>query len=152
MGRKFTCFGLDVNRAARAPLARGMSNSLSARVLFLFGLVVVASGCLRYFGQEGGEKGLWFGLVMGGVALLGAALLRRGLRRTGLGLGGVALAFVAGWFTYEALIDKGWALSETRQLVVLALCVPTAVALAWPRRGAAGDGSALPESVARPLS
>ena len=103
------------------------------RMLFLFGLAVLASGFLRFFGQEGGDKALWFGLVMGGLALLGAVCLRVGRARLGWGLGVLAVVFVGGWFGYESFVRKGLAAAELRQLVILGLAVATAAAL-WAGR------------------
>ncbi len=65
--------------------------------LILFGLSVIVSGLMRYFGQDGGEKGLWFGLTMGCAAAAGGLLLARG-RRSGWGLAIPTVALVGGWF------------------------------------------------------
>lgn len=91
----------------------------------LFGLAVIASGCWRYFGQEGGDKGLWFGVVMGTLALLAALSMGRRPAMATL-LAWISVLFVGGWFGYEALIKKGWADAEPRQLIVLGCSIVTA--------------------------
>lgn len=86
---------------------------------FVYGFAVIASGVWCHFAEPGGGEALWFGLVMGAVVLGGAVLLSRGRRRAGHALALTALAFVAGWFTYEALIEHGGN-REPRQLFVAA--------------------------------
>lgn len=103
-----------------------------ALALFLYALAVIASGLWRYTTQEGGEKGLWFGLVMGGLGLVGAGLLRAGRTRPGMGLAIVTLAFVGGWFAYESFVDKGLAHAEIRQLILIGLSIVMAVILWLP--------------------
>lgn len=88
-----------------------------------FGLAVIASGCWRYFGADGGDKGLWFGIVMGGLALIGA--LAPLPRKVSLGLVWSSVLLVAGWFAYECFVRKGWAEAELRQLLVLGLAIVT---------------------------
>lgn len=105
-----------------------------ALALFLYALAVIASGLWRFATQEGGEKGLWFGLVMGGLGLVGAGLLRAGRTRVGMGFAIVTLAFVGGWFAYESFVDKGLAHAEPRQLIILALSVVVAACLLAPGR------------------
>jgi len=109
-----------------------MTPKRAASTLALFGLATLASGLYRYLSAEGGEKGLWFGVVMGAVALAGAAALARGRRAAGLALGGTAVAFVGGWFTYEALVKKGLAEAEPRQLALIVFSVVMAVVLVAP--------------------
>ena len=78
------------------------------------GLTVVGSGLWRYLMQEGGEKGLWFGLAMGGTGLAGALLMKKGKSKAGLAIGGLALLFVLGWFCWESFVIKGLGEAETR--------------------------------------
>ena len=87
---------------------------------WLYGLLVIGSGCFRYFTKPAGEKGLYFGLVMGGLALAAAFLIRSGRIRTGHLLGFTAIAFVAGWFLFESLVKDGGSY-EPRLLLVAAI-------------------------------
>lgn len=115
-------------------VAPSMSDARRALALALFGLATTSSGLYRYLSAPDGEKGLWFGLVMGGLALAGALLLARGPRSVGLALGTIAVALVLGWFVYEALVKKGLAVAEYRQLALIVFAAVTGAALAWPRR------------------
>lgn len=100
-----------------------MSLRHCALALASFGAATLASGLYRYLSAPDGEKGLWFGIVMGSVALGAACSLIRGYRILGIGLGGFAIATVGGWFVYEALILKGVARAELRQLVLIVIAV-----------------------------
>lgn len=117
---------------------RGPNESESPRrkvfALRIFGLAVVGSGLFRFLSREGGVNGLWFGLVMGGLALAGAHFLARGRSGIGLPLAWCALVFVAGWFGYEALVQKGIAAAEVRQLLILLTALATIVVLALPSK------------------
>lgn len=67
-----------------------------------FGGVVILSGFYRYFVEaNGGENGLWFGLVMGGIALIAAMLQRTRSFLAGDCLAVVTSLLVGGWFCYE---------------------------------------------------
>ncbi|MEM9379428.1 MAG: hypothetical protein AAGB93_05705 [Planctomycetota bacterium] len=112
-----------------------MSSPSHTVALTLFGLAVVTSGLVRYLTQEGGEKGLWFGLVMGSAGLVAARLSAVGRSRSALGLAAPTLAFVGGWFCYESFVLKGVAEAEVRQLVIIAVTALTAVVLVVGRSG-----------------
>ena len=99
-----------------------------------YGLVVIASGMLRYFGQDGGETGLWFGIVMGSAALIAAASFWLGQWTIARILAGATVVFVGGWFFYEALIKKGFAQAEPRQLIVIAVSCVFAIILFLPQK------------------
>lgn len=109
-----------------------MSDRIKSLALLLFGFAVITSGCMRYFNEPDGEKGLWFGLVMGGGALLSSFLVICGKRRLGLGVAWASVFFVGGWFIYEALIHKGLAIAETRQLVIIGVTLLIAIVLSRP--------------------
>lgn len=110
-----------------------------ALILAAFGLATVASGVYRFASAEGGEKGLWFGIVMGGTGLGGAALLARGRRRAGSALGWIAVVFVGGWFAYEALVKKGFDQAEPRQLALIVAAIAVAPVLVGARAEPAGE-------------
>ncbi len=92
-------------------------------VLALYAVLTAVSGIYRYASAPGGVEALWFGVVMGGVAALGALCMRIGRRRLGLALGAFAVLTIGGWFVYEALIQKGIAVAERRQLGMIVLSV-----------------------------
>lgn len=98
--------------------------------MFVYSLGVLASGLFRYFSREGGEKGLWFGVVMGAIGLLSAKLLASGRRTPGLVVSALTLVFVGGWFFYEVLILKGLNQAESRQILVLGASIGVAFAMA----------------------
>ena len=97
-----------------------------------YGACVIASGLWRFFSAEGGHAGLWFGLVMGGLALFSGWLFWQGRARTAGILIGLCLVFVGGWFIYESFVKKGLYQAEPRQLMIIALTVVVAVALLIP--------------------
>ena len=109
-----------------------MKTRIRSFALTVFGAAVIASGVFRFAFFEGGEKGLSFGLVMGGLALFGSWLAARGRLLPGLMIGAAAMAFVAGWFAYECFVIKGVATADRRQLIVLAVTIVTASIVARP--------------------
>jgi hypothetical protein len=100
----------------------------------LYGLAVIASGLVSTLGQEGGKAGLWFGLVMGGLALAASALLWMNCRITGAAVAWLAVGFVGGWFVYDAFIKRGFAQGDFRMYLMIALSLLEAVALCLPTR------------------
>jgi hypothetical protein len=101
---------------------------------FVYGLIVIASGCYRYLSKPDGESGLYFGLVMGGAALAAGALLRSGRSRSGHAAGFFSLIFVTGWFVYESMFQNGGT-HEPRLMIVAAISlVQTAIAVAHLRK------------------
>ena len=101
--------------------------------MLVYGLCIVASGLFRYFSSDGGHAGLWFGIVMGTVALIAGGSYWLGKRSIGHVLAWLTVAFVGGWFCYEffykSLIKKGWAEAETRLLLMFGLSVVVGVIL-----------------------
>lgn len=95
-------------------------HSFYASSWLIYGLVVIASGCYRYLSRPDGEKGLYFGLVMGTASIAAAALLRSGRSRSGHAAGFFSLIFVTSWFLFESLIKNGGS-HELRLLLVAGL-------------------------------
>lgn len=112
--------------------------SRSAIALFIFGAVVIGSGVFQFVTSKSGHNGLYFGLVMGGLALAGALLVALKLRWTGSIVGYLAIAFVLLWFGYEmygAVVKKHkFGRPEIRKSIVLAAGLAAAIALALPSR------------------
>lgn len=96
-------------------------------VAIFYGLAIVASGLVRYLGQEGGDKGLWFGIVFGALAWIAALFLARSRQLIGMCLLWSCVLFVGGWFVYEALIKKGFSEAEPRMLVIIGITVAVAI-------------------------
>ena len=96
-------------------------------VALIYGLLVIGSGVWRYLERPDGEKGLWFGVVMGAIALVASFCFR--INRTAAGWATIWLSilFVGGWFIYEALIKKGFSVAEPRMLAIIGLTVVTAI-------------------------
>ena len=114
---------------------RPVKLSTKSKVMLAYGAAVVASGLFRYLSREGGSKGLWFGLVMGAAAMGSGVALHHGRRALGFLGSAITFAFVGGWFAYEALIKKGFAAAEPRQLAIIALTAVSACALLVRSRG-----------------
>ena len=108
---------------------QGKGNHFRTAVSGTFGLAVIGSGLWRFFSADGGHAGLWFGIVMGGLALVSAWLSWLGRTRTAAVLIGLCLVFVGGWFTYESFVKKGLAEAEPRQLMIIVLTILTTIAL-----------------------
>lgn len=98
-----------------------------AVVSLMYGLAVIGSGVMRYLERPDGEKGLWFGVVMGVLALfasLSFSKLRFNTARIAIW---ISILFVGSWFIYEALVKKGFAVAETRMIVIIGLTLVAAV-------------------------
>lgn len=97
----------------------------------VFGVAVIVSGLVRYLTTPAGQNGLYFGLVMGGLALLGAFLALLNLRLVGKIVGLLAVSFVLLWFGYDMYRDLAAKFvlgpDELRKAAVIALGAVTAV-------------------------
>ncbi|MDY0165598.1 MAG: hypothetical protein RBS80_03595 [Thermoguttaceae bacterium] len=111
-----------------------MSRNLLCSVTACFGAAVILSGLYRYVMEPGGDKGLWFGVVMGLWALFAAWLQRAKQPLAGHLLAAVVAVFVGGWFAFE---NFGEAKHEVRMYVMIALSIIqlAVLAIAWVRRG-----------------
>lgn len=96
-------------------------------VAMIYGLLVIGSGLWRYLERPDGEKGLWFGVVMGSIALIAAVCFRLNRSTVAWSAILVSILFVGSWFVYEALIKKGFAVAEPRMLAIIGLTVVTAI-------------------------
>ena len=93
-----------------------MSRNIVASVTACFGVAVILSGLYRYFMEPGGTSGLWFGLVMGALALLASLLQMTRISVVGDLLALVVALFVGGWFCYE---NFGKAKHELRMYLMI---------------------------------
>lgn len=100
-----------------------MSTRRTASVFAVFAVVVLASGIYRYASAPGGVEAIWFGVVMGAIAGGSSLAFFLGWRALGIGLGAFAVLTVGGWFVYEALIQKGLAVAERRQLALIVVSI-----------------------------
>jgi hypothetical protein len=105
----------------------------------LYGLAVIASGIYRIVSEEGGEKGLWFGLVMGTFALGAACLLWSKRPLIGKILAWAVVAFVGGWFIYETSIQNGFGHGDLRMYLMIGLSLVEAVLLCLPAKSQDGQ-------------
>lgn len=111
-------------------------------VMAIFGVCVIASGWWRFRGAEGGATGLWFGLVMGGLALASARLFYVGRSLLAQIIGWISVTTVGGWFIYESFVRKGLSQAEPRQLIVIGITLVTALCilfLTWSRSSESAD-------------
>jgi len=111
-----------------------MSRKLKTLATAFYGLAVVANGSLSLLSKEGGKAGLWFGLVMGALALGAALLLWIGFRIAGTAIAWVVVAFVGGWFVYSTFIKRGFVYGELRVYSIIALTLLEALLLCWPTK------------------
>lgn len=100
-----------------------------SKILLFYGLAIYGSGLSRYFFFPGGENGLWFGLVMGSLALLGGVCFAKGKVRAGGVLGSLAILFTGGWYAWECFVIKGFAQAEWRQLTMILVSIVVATFL-----------------------
>jgi len=107
-----------------------LSRNTITLVTITFGVAVILSGLYRYFMEPGGIKGLWFGLVMGGVALAGAFVMRTRLPIIGLLLAAVVALFVGGWFCFENFAQGKHELRMYLMIVVSAVELAV-IGLGW---------------------
>lgn len=96
-------------------------------VALIYGLAVIASGMIRYLGSPGGDAGLWFGVVMGGLAVAASGCFWTDRVLFGTILTWFTIAVVGGWFVFEALIEKGIFEAEVRMLAILGITFAAAV-------------------------
>jgi NADH:ubiquinone oxidoreductase subunit 6 (subunit J) len=121
-----------------------LTNKQLAAAVGLFGLAVIASGVIRMLTDARGHNGLYFGLVMGGIALLGAVLA--GVNRPLLAriVAGFAVAVVVLWFSFDMYKDlsRNFKIGEPeiRKSVLIVLGLALAVIMSWPQRGAGKPG------------
>ncbi|MDY0165599.1 MAG: hypothetical protein RBS80_03600 [Thermoguttaceae bacterium] len=100
----------------------------------IYGLAVLGSGLLSLLAAEPGKAGLWFGVVMGGLALVASLLLYVRLRYLGMGVAWVAVGFVGGWFIYDVFFQRGLGQGDVRKYAVLVLTLLVAAVLGAPAR------------------
>jgi peptidoglycan/LPS O-acetylase OafA/YrhL len=117
-----------------------LTNKQLAAAIGVFGLAVSASGVIRMLTDANGQNGLYFGLVMGSIALAGAVLA--GVNRPLLArlVAGFAVAVVLLWFSFDMYKDlsRNFKIGEPeiRKSVLIVLGLALAVIMALPARGA----------------
>lgn len=110
-----------------------------AAVIGVFGLSVVAGGVIRhFFSADPSLNGLYFGLVMGGLALVGAILAVVNRLLAARIVAGVAVAVVVLWFSVDMYKDlkkqSKFTSTEVRKSIVVVLGVAAGVAVFLPIR------------------
>jgi len=110
-----------------------VSRPMLALITACFGITVILSGLYRYFMEPGGSAGLWFGLVMGGLALVGAILQLTKVPAVGDVLAVLAAIFVGGWFCFE---NFGKSKHEIRMylMIIASIVELVLVGVYWCRR------------------
>ena len=103
----------------------------------VFGLAVIASGVIRMLTDVKGQNGLYFGLVMGGIALAAAALAAMRQILAARIVASFAIAVVVLWFGND--LSKNFSFGEAgiRKMILIVLGVALAVILALPIRATA---------------
>ncbi len=109
-----------------------MSNKYKAVMMAIYALVVIGSGIYRIVSQDGGTTGLYFGLVMGGIAAAGSLLFWLNQPPLAYLDSFLAVSLVGGWFCYESFVKKGIAQAEPRQLIVIVITFVVLILLILP--------------------
>ena len=104
-----------------------MNLSSSRSVALLYGTTVIVSGLFRYFGEPNGQTGLWFGIVLGSLALAAGFLFHVRQNIVASILIWVSIVVVGGWFFYEACIKKGVFEAEIRLVIMVLISVTVAI-------------------------
>lgn len=97
----------------------------------LYGLAVVAVGIWRQVQTGDSAQAVWFGVVMGAVAILGGVLLSLKNRTPGYVLVSVSLLFVGWWFLRRMLSGHPDGTS-VRVIFILVVCVVETIVLVRP--------------------
>lgn len=117
-----------------------LTNKQLAAAVGLFGLAVIASGVIRMLTDANGQNGLYFGLVMGSIALAGAVLAGVNQLLLARIVAGFAVAVVLLWFSFDMYKDlsRNFKIGEPeiRKSVLIVLGLTLAVIMALPARGA----------------
>lgn len=100
----------------------------------IYGAAVLGSGLLSLLDSEPGKAGLWFGVVMGGLALVASLLMCARLQRLGMGVAWVTVAFVGGWFIYDIFFRRGVVQDDPRKHAVVVLTLIMAMVLGTSTR------------------
>jgi peptidoglycan/LPS O-acetylase OafA/YrhL len=114
-----------------------------AAAIGLFGLAVITSGVIRMLTDANGQNGLYFGLVMGSVALLGAVLAGVNQLLLARIVAAFAVAVVLLWFGYDMFNDlkRNFKIGvpEIRKSILIVLGVALAIVMALPVKRAAAN-------------
>lgn len=124
-------------------------------VTLVFGLLAAGVGAWRHLETGTRPQALWFGVVMGALAILGAALLALRNRIPGYLLIWTSLGFVAGWFLNRMLSGHPEGKS-VRVVIILIACAVELGVLLWkspeprgPENTAPGEQNPAGQSVNR---
>lgn len=121
-----------------------ITSKLLAATIGVFGLAVIAGGVIRYyFSADPSTNGLYFGLVLGGWALVGAVLAAVNQVLAARLVTAPAVAVVVMWFSYDMYKDLKNEFkitsTEVRKAVVVVLGVASGVAICLPLRKPLAD-------------
>jgi len=86
-----------------------------------YGLTAIAVGLWRHLQTGDSPQAVWFGVVMGAIAMAGAMLLQRQNRIPAYLLILVSLGFVGGWFLNRMISGHSDGKS-IRVIIILAAC------------------------------
>ena len=114
-----------------------LTNNQLAAVIGIFGLAVIAGGVIRhFFSADPSTNGLYFGLVMGGLAVIGAVLAGLNQVLSARVITALAVVVVVLWFGYDMLQDLSREFkitsAEVRKTIVVVLGLATGVAICLP--------------------
>jgi hypothetical protein len=99
-------------------------------VTVVFGLLAAIVGLWRHLETGDSPQAIWFGAVMGGLAIIGGLLLLCGKRLAGYLLAALALIAVGAWFVHRVASGHAEGFSA-RVSLILAACVVETIVLVW---------------------
>ena len=103
----------------------------------VYAVTAAAVGVWRHLQTGESPQAMWFGIVMGAVALLGALLLSLRNRIAGYVLIAISLSFVVGWFLKRMLSGHSDGTSVRVILILVVSAIEIGVLLRrCPRAGA----------------
>lgn len=99
--------------------------------LATYGILVIASGIWRHIETGESPEALWFGIVMGALALFAAGLMFLRYVKTSYAIAVVPILFVGGWFVRRLFTHQTDGVSP-RVIIVVAATVLLIFALIVP--------------------
>ncbi|MBA7577751.1 hypothetical protein ES708_19606 [subsurface metagenome] len=109
-------------------------------ITIIYGLLVMGIGIWRNIQTGHSPEALWFGLVMGTIAIIGGILLVLKKRIPAYIVTFVAIGFVGGWFLYRILTHSSDGVTSLRVWIILVATVTETIILLNPVRKAGNRG------------
>ena len=105
---------------------------MKAIMTIIYGCVVIGIGLWRHLQTGSSPKALWFGLVMGVIAISGGILLMLKKHIPAYIATFIAFGFVGGYFGYRILTHPSDGVTSIRVWIVFAATIVAAILLVIP--------------------